>query len=147
MGIDGTSMLQQVEGSTIVACTLLADGLQEEVIKAFLIICRNCILFNSNSFNLLFLTRQRWQSGSSEQQSHHSQSYIFSTNLHVNRFLLKILIQHQNTLYSYLTPVCPYPPAPRSVSSRLSTSTNSPCSCLAITICAIRSPSFITKSS
>lgn len=55
MGIDGTGMLQQVEGSTIVACTLLADGLQEEVIKAFLIICRNCILFNSNSFNLLFL--------------------------------------------------------------------------------------------
>lgn len=38
MGIDGTSMLQQVEGSTIVAYTLLADGLQEEVIKAFLII-------------------------------------------------------------------------------------------------------------
>ena len=47
----------------------------------------------------------------------------------------------------HFTPVCPYPPVPRSVSSSSATTSNSPCSWRATTICAMRSPAVITKSS
>ena len=41
-------------------------------------------------------------------------------------------LRGQNTFY--FTPLCPKPPAPRSVSPNIDTSSNAGCSCLAITI-------------
>ncbi len=58
-----------------------------------------------------------------------------------------LALPHELVFCSYFTPVCPYPPAPLWVSSSCSTATNSACSCREITICAMRSPSLMTKAS
>ena len=126
-------MIHEVESRGIIANVLLFHCFEKEVVEASFVVVRQC--FDWCNFSGLYLLF-----GPSFGRGHGKRHDASGC---CGRDVYQISFHH----LCYFSPVCPYPPVPLSVSSSVSTSSKHTFSCLAITICAMRSPSFTVKGS
>ena len=153
-------MAKEVKGSSMVLCQLLSACFLINIIQSGAVrdremgIAGRLRAVESRRLRHIHIVPRRFLRSTAGRQQYCRQAYSYES------FFTQFALRHFDFRYFVIStfryfeismfqlfPLCPNPPAPRSVSSNVSVGSHSTCSWRATTICAIRSPSLMVKGS